>query len=211
MLEQLVNAITALDEEQVHRLTDEALADGADAQSILNAGREAVNRVGEQYAQGRAFIPELIMAGEIMQQVSAKVRPLLAARQTQQRQLGTIVLATVKGDIHDIGKDIVGALLEIAGFTIIDLGVDVPAAQIVTNVRAVAPVAVGLSGLLTVAFDSMKATVDAIRQADLRPCPPVMIGGAPVNEQVCRYVGADGWGGDAVAAVALAKSLTGDA
>jgi 5-methyltetrahydrofolate--homocysteine methyltransferase len=150
------------------------------------------------------------MAGEIMKGITAKVKPHLAA-QAADEKLGTVVLCTVQGDIHDIGKDIVASMLDIAGFDVVDLGVDVPVTTVVDRVREVQPDVVGLSGLLTVAFDSMKATVDAIGGAGLREGRKIMIGGAPVNEDVCAFAGADGWAKDAVGAVELAKTWVGGA
>jgi 5-methyltetrahydrofolate--homocysteine methyltransferase len=166
--------------------------------------------IGQRFASGEAFIPELIMAGEIMKGITAKVKPHLAA-QAADEKLGTVVLCTVQGDIHDIGKDIVASMLDIAGFDVVDLGVDVPVTTVVDRVREVQPDVVGLSGLLTVAFDSMKATVDAIGGAGLREGRKIMIGGAPVNEDVCAFAGADGWAKDAVGAVELAKTWVGGA
>jgi 5-methyltetrahydrofolate--homocysteine methyltransferase len=150
------------------------------------------------------------MAGEIMQSISAKVKPHLAA-QAPETKLGTVVIGTVQGDIHDIGKDIVGTMLDIAGFNVVDLGVDVPITKVVDTVREVHPQVVGLSGLLTVAFDAMKGTVDAIAAAGLRDGVKIMVGGAPVNEDVCAFAGADGWAKDAVGAVDLAKTWVGGA
>ena len=122
----------------------------------------------------------------------------------------TVVLGTVSGDIHDIGKDVVGMMLEMSGFNVVDLGVDVPPGRFVEEASRAKANVVALSCLLTVAFDSMKATVEALAQAGLRDSVSVMIGGAPVNEQLCSYVAADGWGADAVAAVRLARSWVGD-
>ena len=119
------------------------------------------------------------------------------------------MLGTVAGDIHDIGKDLVGTMLRLAGYEVVDLGVDVPASRFVDEAEAAPTDIVALSGLLTLAFDAMKAAVDGLAEAGLRPRVKVMVGGAPVDELVCTYVGADGWGADAPAAVRLADEWLG--
>lgn len=208
--EDLVSAIVDLREADVARLVDDLLASGTDPLDIIAAGKQAMDVVGKQFADGELFIPELIMAGEIMKAISAKVEPRLAGQRSA-KHLGTVVLGTVQGDIHDIGKGIVATMLDIAAFDVIDLGVDVPAAQFIAAIRESQAPIVALSGLLTVAIDSMKATVAAIGDTGLRAGTKIMVGGAPLNEQVCQYTNADGWGKDAVAAVELAKSWVGGA
>ncbi len=210
MSDELKNAVIDLREDDALRITDELLASGADPLTIVAASKGAMDVIGARFAAGEAFIPELIMAGEIMGGISAKVKPHLAS-QAAGEKLGKVVLLTVQGDIHDIGKDIVHTMFDIAGFDVIDLGVDVPVAKVVETVRAEGPQVVGLSGLLTVAFDSMKATVDAIAQAGLRDTVKIVIGGAPVTADVCAYVGADDWAKDAVDGVELAKTWVGGA
>lgn len=208
--EDLVSAIVDLREADVARMVDELLASGTDPLDIVAAGRQAMDVVGKRFADGELFIPELIMAGEIMKAISAKVEPRLAGQRSAER-IGTVVLGTVQGDIHDIGKGIVATMLDIAAFDVIDLGVDVPSAQFIAAIRESQAPIVALSGLLTVAIDSMKATVAAIGDTDLRAGTKIMVGGTPVNEQVREYTNADGWGKDAVAAVDLAKSWVGGA
>jgi 5-methyltetrahydrofolate--homocysteine methyltransferase len=206
----LEEAVIELREQDALRITDELLERGVDPLTIVASCKEAMDVIGQRFACGEAFIPELIMAGEIMKGITAKVKPRLAA-QAAAAKLGTVVLCTVQGDIHDIGKDIVGSMLDIAGFDVVDLGVDVPVTTVVDKVREIQPDVVGLSGLLTVAFESMKATVGAIGGAGLRDGRKIMIGGAPVNEEVCAFAGADGWAKDAVGAVDLAKTWVGGA
>jgi 5-methyltetrahydrofolate--homocysteine methyltransferase len=210
MSQELKEALVDLREEDALRITDELLESGADPLTIVASCKDAMDVIGQRFAAGEAFIPELVMAGEIMQEISAQVKPHLAA-QAPEAKLGTVVIGTVQGDIHDIGKDIVGTMLDIAGFNVVDLGVDVPITKVVDTVREVHPQVVGLSGLLTVAFDAMKGTVDAIAAAGLRDAVKIMVGGAPVNEEVCAYAGADGWAKDAVGAVDLAKTWVGGA
>ena len=210
MSNELKEAVIELREDDALRITDELLSSGADPLTIVASCKEAMDVIGQRFASGEAFIPELIMAGEIMKGITAKVKPHLAA-QAADEKLGTVVLCTVQGDIHDIGKDIVASMLDIAGFDVVDLGVDVPVTTVVDRVREVQPDVVGLSGLLTVAVASMKAPVAAIGGAGLREGRKIMIGGAPVNEDVCAFAGADGWAKDAVGAVELAKTWVGGA
>jgi trimethylamine corrinoid protein len=206
----LKEAVIELREDDALRITDEALKGGTDPLEIVTACREAMDVIGQRFADGEAFIPELIMAGEIMTGITAKVKPYLKAEAPGEK-LGTVVMCTVQGDIHDIGKDIVVTMLDIAGFEVVDLGVDVPVAKVVETVRDRKAQVLGLSGLLTVAFDSMKATVAAMDEAGLHGEVKIMLGGAPVTDAVVEFAGADAWGKDAVAAVELAKTWVGGA
>jgi 5-methyltetrahydrofolate--homocysteine methyltransferase len=206
----LKEAVIDLREDDALRITEEELKGGADPLDIVAACREAMDVIGKRFADGEAFIPELIMAGEIMAGITAQLKPYLKTESTGEK-LGTVVMCTVQGDIHDIGKDIVVTMLDIAGFNVIDLGVDVPAAKVVETVRESKAQVLGLSGLLTVAFESMKATVAAIDAAGLRGDVKIMLGGAPVTGAVVEFAGADAWAKDAVAAVELAKSWVGGA
>ena len=206
----LKEAVIELREDDALRIADEQLQGGTDPLEVVTACREAMDVIGQRFANGEAFIPELIMAGEIMQGITAKLKPYLKAEAAGEK-LGTVVMCTVQGDIHDIGKDIVVTMLDIAGFEVIDLGVDVPIAKVVETVRDSKAAVVGLSGLLTVAFESMKATVAALDEAGLRGDVKVMLGGAPVTDAVVAFAGADAWGKDAVAAVELAKTWVGGA
>lgn len=208
MSSELKDAVVELREDDALRITDELLESGADPLTLVTTCKEAMDVIGQRFSCGEAFIPELIMAGEIMQGITARLKPHLTA-QGDGEKIGTVVICTVQGDIHDIGKDIVVTMLDIAGFEVVDLGVDVSLATVVEKVREVEPDVVGLSGLLTIAFDSMKATVAAIDEAGLHDGRKLMIGGAPVNQDVCAYAGADGWAKDAVGAVDLAKTWVG--
>ncbi len=208
--EELISAIVELREADAARLVKEALDAGDDPLDVVAAGKEAMDTIGGQFAACEVFIPELIMAGEIMKDLSSQVEPRLSGSGGASR-LGTVVLGTVKGDIHDIGKGIVATMLTIAGFEVVDLGVDVSPEAFVAAARESGATLVALSGLLTLAIDAMKAVVAAFDEAGLRDKVRIMVGGAPVTEQVRDYTGADGWGADAVAAVALAKSWVGGA
>ena len=210
MTSGLKEAVIELREEDALRIADEELQGGTDPLEVVAACREAMDVIGKRFADGEAFIPELIMAGEIMTGITARLKPYLKAESAGEK-LGTVVMCTVQGDIHDIGKDIVVTMLDIAGFDVIDLGVDVPVAKVVDTVRDSKAEVLGLSGLLTVAFESMKATVAAIEEAGLRGDVKIMLGGAPVTDAVVGFAGADAWAKDAVAAVELAKSWVGGA
>jgi methanogenic corrinoid protein MtbC1 len=207
--EELTSAVVELREDDALAIVDRLLAEGADPIGILDDCKTAMDVIGEKFACGEAFIPELIMAGEIMQAVSAKLKPHLAARPAQEK-IGKVALGTVKGDIHDIGKDIVATMLDIAGFEVVDLGVDVDEERFVAAARDGAQV-VAMSCLLTNAVEHMKQTVAALDAAGVRRHVKIMVGGAPITDQVREYTGADGWGKDAVAAVELAKTWLGGA
>jgi len=209
MSDKLVQAIADMREEEALSLARERLESGEDPLGVLRRAREAMEIVGSRYAQGSYFLPELIMAGEMLSQIAALSQARMgAARSPGGEAAGTVVLGTVKGDIHDIGKGIVRFMLEAAGFRVVDLGVDVPSARFVEAVRANGPRVVALSGLLTLAYDPMKETVAALREAGLRDRVRVMIGGGAINESIRAYTGADAYGEDAVAAVALARDWT---
>jgi 5-methyltetrahydrofolate--homocysteine methyltransferase len=204
MSKKLVNAIADMKEEEALMLARKMVAEGTPPMEILDAAREAMGIVGERYEKGIYFLPELIMAGEMLTQITEVIKPELAKMPDIKRH-GKVIIGTVKGDIHDIGKNIVSFMLDVNGFEVRDLGVDVPAQTFVEAVRDFQPQVVGLSGFLALAFDSMKETVEAIQAAGLRDKVKVMIGGGQVSEDVRRYAGADAYGNDAMAAVSLAK------
>ncbi len=205
MSQDLINAITDMREDDALRITHELLDAGTAPLDILGACREAMDIIGKRFETGEAFIPELILAGEMMTAVSNIIKPRMAEEVTSDK-LGKIVIGTVEGDIHDIAKDIVAFMLDLNGFEVTDLGVDVPSAKFVEAVKETGATVVGLSGFLTLAFDPMKDTVAALRDADLDV--KIMIGGGQIDEQIREYTKADAYGRDAMAAVALAKSWT---
>jgi methanogenic corrinoid protein MtbC1 len=208
--QELTQAIVDLREDDALAMVDRLLADGAGAVGILADCKAAMDVIGEKFACGEAFIPELIMAGEIMTAVSAKLKPHLASV-VPEAKLGVVVVGTVEGDIHDIGKDIVVTMLDIAGFEVVDLGVDVKIAAFIDAAQEKDAQIIAMSCLLTSAIDSMKRVVAAAAEAGLRDHVKLMIGGAPITEQVVAYTGADGFGKDAVEAVELAKQWIGGA
>jgi len=206
MSQELINAIIEMREEDCVAITKKLLDGGTDPLVILDACREAMGIIGMRFETGEAFIPELILAGEMLTQISAVVKPHLQ-KDGGVKKAGKVVLGTVQGDIHDIAKDIVGFMLDVNGFEVTDLGVDVSPAKFVEAVKQTGARIVGLSGFLTLAFDPMKLTVQALKEAGLADVK-VMIGGGQIDENIRQYTGADAYGKDAMAAVALAKEWT---
>jgi methanogenic corrinoid protein MtbC1 len=208
MNQELISAITDMQEEDALRITDELLAGGAAPLDVLEDCRRAMEIIGQQFEEGDCFVPELILAGEVLKEISAKVKPLLLEESEKTQKAGKIVFGTVEGDIHDIAKDIVAFMLDINGFEVFDLGVDVPPSRFVEKVQETGATVVGLSGFLTLAYDPMKATVEALKSAGLEDVK-IMIGGGQIDEQIRVYTGADAYGRDAMAAVTLAKEWIG--
>lgn len=209
MNEKLVNAIADMKEEEALSLAREMLDKGEDPQAILDAGSKAMALVGSRYDAKEYFLPELILAGDMMRQLGELVKPRLGDTTARKKPLGKVVIGTVAGDIHDIGKDVVTFMLEVNNFEVHDLGVDISESTFVDKIREVKPDIVGMSGFLTQAFDQMKNTVEAITKAGMRDKVKIMIGGSIMNEEAAEYAGADAYGEDAMAAVKLAKSWTG--
>jgi methanogenic corrinoid protein MtbC1 len=208
MARDLVRALSDLKEQEAIRIVEDRLNAKEDPLRILEDARKGMEIVGKRFASSEYFIPDLVYSGEILKAVTELVKPKLT-KGTEAKKLGKIVFGTVAGDIHDIGKDIVVFMLDVNGFQVHDLGVDVPMQKFVEKIKETGAPIVGLSGFLTLAFDSMKQTVDAIKAAGLRDKVKVMIGGGQVTEEVTKYTGADAYGKDAVAGVALAKKWAG--
>jgi len=202
-LEEITTALADLNEEGTLALVRKAIEDKTPPESILQACQQGMEEIGRRFESCDYFVSDLIMSGEIFKQVAAILDPLLA--NGSKGHLGKVVIGTVHGDIHDIGKDIVVNMLKSSGFEVIDLGVDVPAASFVAALKDSGATVLGMSGLLTLAFDSMKETVNAVAAAGLRDQVRIMVGGGPVDGNVCKAVGADDWGNDAQKAVKLAK------
>jgi methanogenic corrinoid protein MtbC1 len=205
MPEQLADLLADLKEKEVIEAVDKAVAQGVDPMDILAEARRGMQIVGDRFAEGKYFIPDLIYSGEVLKSIAKKIEPLLKQSGSAQKK-GVIVFGTVAGDIHDIGKDIVGLMLDINGYEVHDLGIDVPVAAFVEKIKETGATIVGLSGFLTLAFDAMKETIDAITAAGLRDQVKIMIGGGQIDTQVCNYTGADAFGRDAMEAVTLADS-----
>jgi 5-methyltetrahydrofolate--homocysteine methyltransferase len=203
-----VTAIADMQEDEAIRLTQAMLDDGTDPHIILDAAREAMAIVGQRYEAKEYFLPELLISGDLMKQIGALVKPKLKA-QGAGKTIGKVLIGTIAGDIHDIGKDVVTFMLEVNNFEVADIGVDVAPQAFVEKIREFKPAVVGLSGFLTQGFDQMKATIAAIKDAGLRGSVKIMIGGAIMDDKVATYVGADAYGADASAAVKLAKGWLG--
>ncbi len=185
-----------------------ALAAGAQAETVLKEGLiAAMTQVGCLFEEGEYFVPEMLIAARAMQSGLALLKPQLAAAGAT--PAGKVVIGTVKGDLHDIGKNLVAMMLEGSGFEVIDIGTDVTPDKFVAAVKQHRPQVVGMSALLTTTMPSMKGTLDALQEAGVRQQVKVMIGGAPVTDGFARQIGADGYSPDASSAVRLAKALTG--
>ncbi|RCK76939.1 MAG: 5-methyltetrahydrofolate--homocysteine methyltransferase [Anaerolineae bacterium] len=207
MSQELIQAITEMREEDALKLTRQMLDAGKEPLEVLEACRQAMEIIGKRFEAGDCFIPELILAGEMLRQVSDLIKPRLQKEATQKKH-GKVVIGTVEGDIHDIAKDIVAFMLDVNGFEVTDLGVDVPPAKFVEATKQTGAKVVALSGFLTLAYDPMKATVEALKAAGLKDVK-VMIGGGQIDEQIRQFTGADGWGRDAMAAVKMANEWYG--
>ena len=204
MPHELVDALAGMREAESLELTQRMLDDGADPAVILTRVREAMDIVGRRFEEGEYFLPELILSGEIVRQISDVVKPQLAEAAGTERS-GRVLIGTVQGDVHDVGKNIVVFMLEVSGFDVHDLGVDVPPERFVDAIREYKPHVVGLSGLLTVAYGAMRRTVDAIKAAGLYDDVKIMIGGGRITGQVRDHTGAHAYGDDAMVAVRLAR------
>ena len=208
MSKKLVNAIADMKEEEALNIAKKMVEDGSDPTAILDATREAMDIVGQRFEKGDYFLPELMLAGEMMAQITEIIKPELA-KMPEVKRFGKVLIGTVEGDIHDIGKNIVTFMLDVNGFEVLDLGVDVSPQKFVESIRKFKPQVVALSGFLTLAFDAMKETTAAIVEAGLRDDVHIMVGGGQVNDEISEYAGADAYGKDAMAGVSLAKKWTG--
>ncbi|HPB38841.1 MAG TPA: cobalamin-dependent protein [Syntrophorhabdus sp.] len=205
---KLVELMSDLMEDETIALVKELIKGGTNPMDILDDARSAMEVVGKRFETSEYFIPDLIMAGEILKEISEIVKPLLEKSGGSAKK-GKVLIGTVAGDIHDIGKDIVTFMLDVSGFDVLDIGIDVPVQTFIEKIKEFQPQVVGLSGFLTLAFDSMKKTVEAIEKEGLRDKIKIMIGGGQMDETVKTYVGADAYGKDAVAGVQLCKQWIG--
>ena len=204
---KLRDTIANLEEKQVHIILDQLIAskpDNAKTRQIIEAFQQGMEIVGSHFEIGRYCTGDLIFAGELLDSSIEKLKPLLVNR--KKCCLGSVLIGTVEGDVHDIGKNIMKTLTEIAGFKVVDLGIDQKPQAFVDAVRVHHPQILALSGVLTIAIPSMKRTVETITEAGLRNNLKIIIGGNAVNEEVCRYVGADTWNRNAAEAVKIYKS-----
>lgn len=206
-MQKLIDAIADMAEEQVYELTKQYLENGTQPKEIFTAFQKAMEEVGRRYEAGTYFVPELIMAGEMMKVGSEIIQPYLGSGEGEQKsdRIGRFLIATIEGDIHDIGKNIVAMLMDLSGFEVLDLGVDVSPDTIIAEAAEFKADIIGVSGLLTLAFDPMKALVDKLKDAGLRDKYKVIIGGAQIDENVCQYVGADAFSTDAITGISYCK------
>ena len=192
--------------EEVKRLTEETLERGEPVENILKNGLiQAMERIGVRFKSGEIYIPEVLIAARAMHAGLAVLKPILS--QSSGSMTGKVIVGTVKGDLHDIGKNLVIMMLEGGGFEVIDLGIDVSADKFIEAIRQHQPQAVGMSALLTTTIKEMKSTIQEIEKAGLRKKVKIIIGGAPVTERFAKDIGADGYARDAASAVDMVKSL----
>jgi methanogenic corrinoid protein MtbC1 len=210
MAGKLAKLLSDLKEPEALQFVEKTLAEGGDPMALLGEAREGMNIVGQRFATEEYFLPDLIFSGEILKGIVKMLEPHLKGKKAEKAEsAGKVIIGTVAGDIHDIGKNLVVFMLDVSGFEVLDLGIDVPAQKFVDKIKESGSTVVGLSGFLTLAFDSMKDTVDAIKEAGLRDDVKIMIGGGQMDEKVRGYTGADAYGKDAMAAVQLAKGWIG--
>jgi len=208
MADDLVKILADLKEKEVLKIVEDRLSANEDPLKILDDARSGMEIVGKRFADGEYFIPDLVYSGEILKAVTDLVKPKLTGA-SEVKRMGKVIIGTVAGDIHDIGKDIVVFMLDVNGFEVDDLGVDVPVEKFVEKIKESGAPVVGLSGFLTLAYDSMKDTIEAIKAAGLRNKVNIMIGGGLIDEAIKKYTGADAYGRDALDAVSLAKKWVG--
>lgn len=209
MFDELLDAVIEMREKDALDITQALLQENADPVEILDACTQAMEIVGERFEKGTYFLPELMMAGEMLKQISDKVKPMIKSRQADGNKSGRVLIGTVLGDIHDIGKDIVTFLLDVNGFEVHDIGIDVPPEKFVEEIKVFKPQVVGMSGLLTLAYDAMKDTVEAINDAGLRDDVKIIIGGGQMTDKISEYAGADACAKDAMDGINLIKSWMG--
>ena len=207
MTDSLVQALVEMKEKEALQRAKQVMAEGSEPMKILEGCSRAMEIVGQRFEKGVYFLPHLMMAGEMLKQISNLIKPLIQEQKTG-NQGGKVLIGTVEGDIHDIGKNIVVFLLEANGFQVRDIGINQKPAKFVEAIKEFQPKVVGMSGLLTLAFDSMKKSVEAIEEAGLRKAVRIMIGGGVVTEKIKEYSGADAYASDAMAGVRLAKEWT---
>lgn len=210
MTETLVQALVEMKEAEALQRAKQLLEQGVAPLEILGSCSKAMEIVGQRFEKGVYFLPHLMMAGEMLKQISGMIKPFIHEQKIHDPG-GRVLIGTVEGDIHDIGKNIVIFLLEANGFEVRDIGINRKPEKFVQAIQSFQPQVVGMSGLLTLAFDSMKKTVQAIQEAGLRESVRIVIGGGVVTEKIREYSGADAYAPDAMAGVRLVKEWTGRA
>jgi corrinoid protein of di/trimethylamine methyltransferase len=212
LFQKMAQSIIDGDSDAAVALAQQAVASGLDPLEAITQGFVmGVNQVGEAFAKGDAFLPELVMAGEAMKAAVSTLEPEMQKRGLKRTILGKVVLATVEGDIHEIGKSLVGTMLSASGFQVYDMGVDVPTARIIAKAKEVDADIVGLSALLTTTMVKQKEVIEELDKQGLRKKIKVMVGGAPVTRDWVQKIEADGFSEDAIGAVGIARQLVGAA
>jgi 5-methyltetrahydrofolate--homocysteine methyltransferase len=208
---QLVDWLADMNEDDAFALAKRMLLEeDANPMRVLELCRAAMDIVGKRFEEGEYFLPELVLAGEMLENIGALAKPLIkSAPGEEPKKLGKVLIGTVHGDLHDIGKNIVTFMLDINGFEVKDIGVDVSVQKFIEEINAFRPDIVGLSGFLTLAFDSMKETIASFEENGIRDKFKIMIGGGQIDETVRAYTGADAFGVNAVEAVALCRNWLG--
>lgn len=205
--DELAEAMGDLDEDIMVETLEQVMEDGgADAQKAMEACQKGMDMVGSRFEEGEYFVGDLIYAGELMTKAVDILKDALVSGDGEDTVKAKMILCTVKDDLHDIGKNIVRSMLEAAGFEVLDLGIDVAPEKIVETAKAENIHIIGLSGVLTLAIDSMKATIDAFKEAGMRDDVKIVIGGAPVNAEVCDQTGADAWASSPQTTIDYCKS-----
>lgn len=209
--QQLVEWLADMNEDDALALSNKMLLEeGADPLRVLELCRTAMDIVGKRFEEGEYFLPELVLAGEMLDTIGKVAKPLIkSAPGEEAKKLGKVLTGTVHGDLHDIGKNIVTFMLDINGFEVKDIGIDVPVKTFIKEINDYQPDVVGLSGFLTLAFDSMKETISAFEAEGMRNKFKIMIGGGQIDDTVRGYTGADAFGVNAVEAVHLCKNWMG--
>ena len=210
LFKAMAQSVVEGDADKASELAGQALAKGMAPLDAINQGFVlGVNEVGRQYSCGDMYLPDLVMAGEAMKAAVNTLEPEMNRRGTARQVLGKVVIGTIQGDIHDIGKTLVGTMLSAAGFQVYDLGVDVPVMMLVEKAREVNADIIGVSALLTTTMVRQRDVVEALEDLGLRSQIKVMVGGAPVTGEWVKEIGADGYSEDAIGAVQVARRLLG--
>jgi 5-methyltetrahydrofolate--homocysteine methyltransferase len=205
-LEDIKNAIISGKHDQIESLVAKAIDSGTDLNELINDGMiSAMDTVGQKYSRNEIYVPEMLVSAVTMKKGLDLINPLLKGDSRESR--GTIIMCTVKGDIHDIGKNLVIMMLQGAGFDVIDLGVDLSAEKVVEEVKKIKPNILGMSALLTTTMPEIKTVIEVLKDQGIRDSLKIMVGGAPVNQEWADKVGADGYGADAGQAVDVARRL----
>ncbi|MFX1376372.1 MAG: B12-binding domain-containing protein [Promethearchaeota archaeon] len=205
-----IEEIAELNENKVIEKLKERITNNEEIMAIMDDVKIAMKEIGRRFEEKEYFLPDLIMSGEILRQIFEVIGPKIKEAEISDEKKAKVLLGTVAGDIHDIGKDVVKFMLESSGYDVLDLGVDVPSDIFIEKMKEFKPDVVALSGFLTLAFDSMKETIQKIIEAGLRDSVKIMIGGGTIDENIVSYVGADAFGESAVSAVNLTKEWTGE-